>query len=793
VRPLRVELEGFSAYRERTAVSFVDADLFAFVGPTGSGKSSVIDAITFALYGSVARYQNTGAVAPVVNAQSAEAKVRLDFELDGVLHTVVRVVRRTKTGATTKEARLERGADVLAGDARAVDDAVVALLGLTFEQFTKTVVLPQGEFAAFLHAKSADRQDLLVRLLDLGLYGEMAVGARTRERAAAMQLDVVERQLAELGEVDAALVQVAASRAVALGGLRDALRGQLQDIDVVEADLNALGIDRATRFAQRKLLARLQVPEAAKDFADERAHAADDLAASDKALEEARVTRDDASAAVRNGPEERQLDLHREGWARLDAVLPNLAEAEAKLVDLQAELAVLDAEAAEREAVLETARVAHDDAVVRAGAAGLRHALHIGEPCPVCEQVVATMPVGGDDRDIRDFKAAVEVAQRGHNQAQRARAKLAADVAKHEGIHATLVKEREMLAIRLEDAPPKEVVEEQLRTMLVLHGLLESADTGYRQAELVHRRAMKSLAGLDDTERKLRREFTTTRDQLSTLEPPPPGEHNLLDDWIALVDWGDTVRERVDQMLDELAAREGDLVAKRDRLRAFVIDACEAQGIDGSQPRLLEVLAHAIAQAEAEAERVRRAVEQAERLRASADAVRVERDVAKELGGLLGARGFEQWLLEEALDELVAGATERLFALSSGQFSLRRDDKGGFAVVDHRNADEVRSVKTLSGGETFLASLALALALADNVALLSSQDAPKLESIFLDEGFGTLDAETLDVVAAAIEELGATGRLVGVVTHIRDLADRLPVRYEVTKLGNGSRIERIDK
>ena len=166
MRPLRIELEGFSAYRDHTVVSFADGDLFAFVGPTGSGKSSVIDAITFALYGSVARYQNTNAVAPVVNAQSAEAKVRLDFEVNGVGYTAVRVVRRTKTGATTKEARLERGNDVLAGDAGSLNDEIVKVLGLTFEQFTKTVVLPQGEFAAFLHAKASERQDLLVRLLD---------------------------------------------------------------------------------------------------------------------------------------------------------------------------------------------------------------------------------------------------------------------------------------------------------------------------------------------------------------------------------------------------------------------------------------------------------------------------------------------------------------------------------------------------------------------------------------------------------------------------------------------------
>jgi exonuclease SbcC len=793
VRPRRVEIEGFSAYRDRTVVSFDDADLFAFVGPTGSGKSSIIDAITFALYGSVARYQNTGAVAPVVNAQSAEAKVRLDFELDGKPYTAVRVVRRTKAGATTKEARLESGDHVLAGDARAVDDAVVGLLGLTFEQFTKTVVLPQGDFAAFLNAKPSDRQDLLVRLLDLGLYGEMAMAARTRERAAGAQVEVIERQLGDLGEVDPAAADGADARAVALTGLLDALRGQLADVEAVDADLATLGADRASRFTQRKLLARLEIPEEAKDYADERAHAADDVALAEKELEDARLNRDAAADAVRNGPDGRQLDLHREAWARLDAVMPNLKEGEARLAQLQAELTEATTEAELRESTLEAARAAHEAAVIRSGAEGLRHVLVVGEPCPVCEQEVVALPTNSSGHDVRDYKAAVDVAQRGNNQAQRARTKLEAEVGKQEGIVSTLIRERDLLDIRLDNAPSKDEVEEQLKQLLVLHGLLESADTAHRQAELLHRRAVKTLANMDETERKLRQQFTSTRDQLASLEPPAPSERSLLDDWLALVNWGDDARERVDDLLDEIAVREQELVSKRDRLKAFVVTACEAQGIDGTQPRLLEVITRLIAQTEAEAERIRLAVVQTERLRTEADGARTERDVAKELGGLLGARGFEQWLLEEALDELVAGATERLFQLSSGQFSLRRDEKGGFAVVDHRNADEQRSVKTLSGGETFLASLSLALALADNVALLSSQNAPKLESIFLDEGFGTLDADTLDVVAGAIEELGATGRLVGIVTHIPDLADRLPVRFQVTKLGSSSQIERVER
>jgi exonuclease SbcC len=111
-------------------------------------------------------------------------------------------------------------------------------------------------------------------------------------------------------------------------------------------------------------------------------------------------------------------------------------------------------------------------------------------------------------------------------------------------------------------------------------------------------------------------------------------------------------------------------------------------------------------------------------------------------------------------------------------------------VIDHRNADESRLARTLSGGETFLASLALALALAENVAEMAGAAATRLDALFLDEGFGTLDGETLDTVAAAIEELGSSGRMVGIVTHVRELADRLPVRFDVIRTGSVSTVAR---
>ena len=191
MRPVRLEMKGFGTFRDEVEVDFSALDLFALVGPTGSGKSTIIDALTFALFGSVARYEHDGRVAPVISTLANEARVRLDFELDGETFTAVRVVRRTANGASTKEARLEKGDEVLAGRAGEMGEAVEALLGLDFGRFTKTVVLPQGKFATFLHDKPSDRQELLRQLLGLGIYTRMGAAARQRAAKAHDQLEVL--------------------------------------------------------------------------------------------------------------------------------------------------------------------------------------------------------------------------------------------------------------------------------------------------------------------------------------------------------------------------------------------------------------------------------------------------------------------------------------------------------------------------------------------------------------------------------------------------------------------------
>ena len=148
------------------------------------------------------------------------------------------------------------------------------------------------------------------------------------------------------------------------------------------------------------------------------------------------------------------------------------------------------------------------------------------------------------------------------------------------------------------------------------------------------------------------------------------------------------------------------------------------------------------------------------------------------LGDLLRSNKFPEWLETAALDTLVIDASVNLAELSGGQFELTHR-KGEFYVIDHADADSLRSVRTLSGGETFQASLALALALSAQLSSLAASGAARLDSIFLDEGFGTLDEATLETVAETLENIAHGDRMVGVITHVAALAERIPVRFVV--------------
>jgi exonuclease SbcC len=319
-----------------------------------------------------------------------------------------------------------------------------------------------------------------------------------------------------------------------------------------------------------------------------------------------------------------------------------------------------------------------------------------------------------------------------------------------------------------------------------LHATQE-AETTARNAERI---ARKNMQETDEKISAARKSFDAVRDQVAALSPPPAGRERLADDWVALTEWANETMARRFEKADSLEATAAGLEATIEAKERALVERLEALDVRVEARRPRDACVEALAAVTREVERITDAQSKVVQLATDRDRHTEAGAVARMLANHLTAGGFEGWLMAEALEALVEGANDRLDDLSSGAFTLELA-KRDFRVIDHRNADERRSVKTLSGGETFLVSLALALALAEQLASMSVHGVARLESMFLDEGFGTLDAETLDTVATVIHELGSDGRAIGLITHVKDLAEQVPVRFEVRPGPGGATVERV--
>ncbi len=790
MRPERLELAGFGAFLEPTVVDFGDVDLFALVGPTGSGKSTILDAIAFALYGSVARYENPALVAPAVAARRTEARVRLDFTVAGVSYTAVRVVKRTARGATTRDARLERGGEVLAADAKALSQEVERLLGLGFDDFTKCVVLPQGAFARFLHDKPAVRQEVLVGLLGLSVYDKVRGLAAGRQKQADHQAGILEGRLGDLaGATDEAL-STARLRVAGLSGLAERVTEAEPALEAAAEEVRRQLVSAEASDARASRLAAVGAPAGVDDLAGALAAARVELDAATGA--EATAAELLASARSRlGGSGDRRA---AEGQLAALDLLDRLTASRPPLAAGVLSASTRRQEAGEALAAAKQVAAAAGEHLHEVQQSHRAHALldelAVGQACPVCQQLVVVPPAVGPPEDFAAARAAVDNAAadllRAERDAAAAERAAAAAEASLEG-HDQRLAEARSVAGDAERAIATAVLE-----------AVEAAERALVAATQVDSEARRRLStarrGFEQARDRVDvgwRGFDVARDSLAGLDPPAATRADLAADWAMLAAWA-AARVPAERQAAERARRAA---ADADRVaterRKALADLLADHGVPlGAGEAPGAAIAAATGRAEAEARRLAADLDQAGALRRELDAVRLRAATARLLAVHLDAGHFEKWLLKEALDDLVEGATTTLRQLSGGAYSLTCDDRLELIIVDHANADERRPVRTLSGGETFLASLSLALALADRIAALAPGQVA-LESLFLDEGFGTLDSDTLDTVASAIEQLGSEGRMVGLVTHVRELAERVPVRYEVAKGPAGATVERV--
>ncbi|HEY9836328.1 MAG TPA: SMC family ATPase, partial [Vampirovibrionales bacterium] len=174
---------------------------------------------------------------------------------------------------------------------------------------------------------------------------------------------------------------------------------------------------------------------------------------------------------------------------------------------------------------------------------------------------------------------------------------------------------------------------------------------------------------------------------------------------------------------------------------------------------------------------------QSEKLLDEQETVSKNYDIYHVLAQNLKTNEFQSYILEHLESELVARATLLLKELTESRYALQMQE-GEYWVEDNWNGGELRRVRTLSGGETFATSLTMAIALSEKLSM-----GAELGSLFLDEGFGTLDSETLESVTQILESLRQQNRTIGVITHVKSLGERLPTQVKVFKSPQGSRLE----
>ena len=785
MRPLRIRAEGFSAYRSAVEVDFDGVDFFSLSGPTGSGKSSLIDAMVFALYGRVPRLGGN-AVAPAISAGADRARVAFDFQVDDVTYTAVRLVERTKSGgATVKEARLQLGDEVLADGAADVSSEVGQLLKLGYEEFVRTVVLPQGDFARFLTANKAERQTLLRSLLGLDVYTTVRNLARIRGAVATERVDAAVRFLEGLAIPEDAEIAVAARSYDVLVDLSD---------HIVDSEGRLSALVGAANLADGEVskldgrIARLTSVKAPRRFAELEALANEaraSLGAAEESMEKSSEQIETLNGRLNELPTVETIMTHRadhELASDLDSRLENQdleklvteeSAAQANHVKVVDELDLVRKS-------LTTTRLAHS-------AHALSATLEVGDRCPVCNTVVEALP----DRESPEQLTRLETAEResmavldaSTERLERAKQSLAASRARRD----ELASQRKKLSEKMVTTSSPSELTEQETARAQLGALLVEANRAHQGLVKDLNKRHKDLDELTEQVRLIDRELTTAQLLVADLNPPVSESDDLLVKWKELLAWADETKTGLSD--DRAAAVESVRTAtvaldlERESVERSLTDA----GVPNVEPFSAQVAR--------ELEIARQLVDSQKKLKTEAAEQEKSRaastksaEIANTLAGHLKANGFEQWLMVGAVADLVSGANGLLAQLSDGGYSLHSDEVGSFSIVDHRNADEMRSVSTLSGGETFLVSLALALSLAETLAAAGGAG---LDAIILDEGFGTLDDESLDTVASVLEELAGRGLMVGVITHVKELASRAPVRFEVTNGPGGAKVAMV--
>ena len=868
MKPLSLTMSAFGPYAGVTQLDFGrlgSEGVFLITGDTGAGKTTIFDAISFALYGEASGGAERRAARSFRSdyaAAEAETYVEFFFEHRGREYRIKRAPeyerRKLRGEGTTKQAAYAEFECAETGELITRIDAVNArvgeLTGLSRSQFAQTVMIAQGDFLKILNAKSEDRKRLFQKLFDTEVFagiqqrlkdmnGECAqaverINALSEAELARLKDDMDFARAKELRELRTDVRRMdklpglleerlrarrerldAAMAAAAQGEQRAALLSaqlaearhtnrELDERDKLVRELEKMNASGEATAAQEEKLtharcaARLAGAEALlKKWTAESAENAAQLSAAEQALKKGEAAQEEWAA--RRASAEKEL----EGAESLKDGLRRMAEAIPLLMNAAAGAAALEAQREAAKLCLEESRRRDTEYTAvkerfYASQAGLLAAeLKEGQPCPVCGSTEHPAPACPASEP-----ATKEQLERADGERRRAEARVhaaAAEAAKRQAELESAKGRLEALGFTGGESA-QELEGECAHTRAEIQRREAAAKRARAESEAALAALSRAKAALENAEKR-------RADIEAALEAQ---QAEFAAGLSALGFAGAEEYERAKMPARDMDALDAQLRARRERLRSLT-DRLEAltEKLAGAERTELEAL-EATAAAAQRASRAAGEAAAAMKSAAAADEEAIARirelsarraeaqrrwavvkEVYDTVSGQVSRRvkiSFETYVQQYYFKQVIAAANKRLTVLTDGMFVLRvkeearnmRSQAGLDLDVLDRSTGLWRDVSTLSGGESFMASLALALGLADTVQ--SRSGGVRLDAMFIDEGFGTLDENSLRQAMELLTRLAGGRRLVGVISHMAELKERIDKKVVVTKTAAGS-------
>ena len=888
-------ISGFGPFAGEEAIDFDrlgSAGLFLLSGPTGAGKTTVLDALCYALFGeTTGEGQAKGSIDGRSGAElrctrsTADQKTKVDlaFSVGGRTYRVERNPEYERAalrgGGIAREAakavlyrRTDAAAETpgewepIATKVRDVNERVHDVTGFTADQFRRVIVIPQGRFRDVLVASGEAREELLKRIFGTDSYERFESIVSGRRTTAQSAHDTVRREREVLlqghdwsaGMDDALVAAALLERTQAAAEEAAVMATRLGDVAQQHtAATEALGqareierLARALKTAQdRDRRAKEELARCAPDRATLEAaigareparllHEWKTLAGQHVAAVAAEREREETAAAAATIVIGRTTtrDQAEQAHARTAEIGQRLGEITANLADAEtvgerfgaAQKAVATAEAREGAAskasvvAAAAACAAADDLqhtetnlvdatgrYLAGTAARLAAGLADHAACPVCGSLEHPQPA--EPAEHAPTEAALEelrnrqlVARTKSDAATKA---AATDQAALAAAEAATKAARTALAATPPPPDMTALVDEKLaleKTRADLDAALRKARAALDEALVAAKREGEQLAGARAAATLLGEKATAARGLFDAALAA--SRFATADELIA----AQRDEATIEFLTAAIAAADREVTAAADAVTAAVaaVDGRpkpDVAAVEARQRQLAEELERVRLDdelARARLQEVRDLGETHAELAGRSAAAEVAFQTAQRLHQIVSGMAhaedkvsLHRWVLGAVLEEVVAEATVMLRDMTRGRYELVRAESAGdkkslagldIDVLDAWNGTR-RPARTLSGGETFLASLALSLALARTAE--RHQGGRRLETVFIDEGFGSLDAETLEYAMATLASLRDEGRVVGVISHVDEMQRAIPAQLRIIRRGEAVHTE----